>query len=133
MNPIIKGIHHVGIKPARKDFEKVTAFYTGLLELHLERSWTKEGARGAMVSAGGGSFIEIIEVDDGAALSPNRSVHLAFHVSDTDEMISRVRNAGYEILVEPKDVCLPSEPPYSIRVGFCRGPAGEEIEFFCER
>ena len=32
--------------------------------------------------------------------------------------------------VEPKDVDIPSNPVFPIRVGFCIGAAGEEVEFF---
>lgn len=32
-----------------------------------------------------------------------------------------------------KDVLMLSEPPFPIRVAFCKGPLGEEIEFFQER
>ena len=40
---------------------------------------------------------------------------------------------GYEVIVEPNDKIMESEPPYPFRMAFCRGPLGEEIEFFCER
>lgn len=32
-----------------------------------------------------------------------------------------------------KDVLMLSEPPFPIRGAFCKGPLGEEIEFFQER
>lgn len=133
MNPLIKGIHHAGIKPAKKDFDKVVGFYTEILGFDKARSWIKEGIRGTMLSVGNGNFMEIIESDKESVIIPDGAWHLAFHVTDTDAMIEKVRREGYEILAEPKDVCLPSELPYPIRVGFCRGPAGEEIEFFSER
>ena len=37
------------------------------------------------------------------------------------------------VTVEPKDICIPSNPPYPARIGFCIGPVGEEIEFFQEK
>jgi glyoxylase I family protein len=33
--------------------------------------------------------------------------------------------------MEPKDIVIASEPPYPARIGFCIGPVGEEVEFFC--
>jgi hypothetical protein len=32
-----------------------------------------------------------------------------------------------------KDVVIPSIPEFPIRMAFCKGPLGEEIEFFKER
>ena len=50
-----------------------------------------------------------------------------------DECIRRVREAGYQVTVEPKDVVIPSEVPFALRVAFCVGPLGEEIEFLQEK
>lgn len=54
-----------------------------------------------------------------------------FLVEDCDEMINRIKQEGYSILMEPKDVCIGKD--YFVRVGFCIGPIGEEIEFFQEK
>jgi glyoxylase I family protein len=37
------------------------------------------------------------------------------------------------VTVEPVDKVIPSAPPYPVRLAFCIGPLGEEVEFFCER
>ena len=52
---------------------------------------------------------------------------------DVDEIIDKVKAAGYEVFVEPNDKVILSEPEYPIRMAFCFGPLGEQIEFFCER
>jgi len=57
--------------------------------------------------------------------------HLALDVDDTDAWVEAVRKAGYEITMEPTDICIKSDPPYPARIAFCIGPVGEEIEFFC--
>lgn len=57
--------------------------------------------------------------------------HFAFLVEDCDEMINRIKQEGYSILMEPKDVCIGKD--YFVRVGFCIGPIGEKIEFFQEK
>ena len=44
-----------------------------------------------------------------------------------------MEKAGYEVFMKPCDKEIPSDPPYPIRVAFCHGPLGEEIEFFSER
>ena len=56
--------------------------------------------------------------------------------SDADNWAAfqaRVQAAGYEVFLGPKELLIPSEPPLSARIAFCRGPLGEEIEFFRER
>ena len=44
-----------------------------------------------------------------------------------------VREAGYEVFIEPRDIVIASEPPFPARIAFCRGPLQEEIEFFQEK
>ena len=44
-----------------------------------------------------------------------------------------VKAAGYEVFIEPKDIVIASNPPFPARIAFCRGPLGEEIEFFQEK
>ena len=48
-------------------------------------------------------------------------------------MVRNLRKAGYEVFVEPKDIEIQSDPKFPARIAFCRGPLGEEIEFFCEK
>lgn len=37
------------------------------------------------------------------------------------------------LVVAPKDIVISSQPPYPARIAFCKGPLGEEIEFFCTK
>ena len=59
--------------------------------------------------------------------------HLAFATENVDECVGVVREAGYEITMEPTDICIPAAVPYPARIAFCIGPVGEEIEFFEEK
>ena len=52
---------------------------------------------------------------------------------DVDGMIEKVRNAGYEVFIEPNDIEIKSDPVFPARMAFIYGPLGEEIEFFEER
>ena len=52
---------------------------------------------------------------------------------DVDTIVEKVKAAGYEVFVEPVDKVIKSDPEYPIRMAFCFGPLGEQIEFFCER
>ena len=124
---MIKGIHHVSIKCIKEDYEKVRSFYTDVLGLKILRQWPD----GAMLGIGG----DIVEIfNNGTERLPKGVItHIAFFTDDPDELAKRVKDAGYEVFMEPTDKIIPSEIPYPIRVAFCHGPIGEEIEFFSER
>lgn len=124
----INGIHHVCLKASSpEEWQKALDFYENTLGLAIRRAWPG----GAMLCAGN-SVIELF--DDADAPLPQGAIrHVAFSTPDVDEYIEAVRAAGYPVTTEPKDAILPSEPPLPIRVAFCQGPLGEEIEFFSER
>ncbi len=127
MQPI-KGIHHVAFKCSSPDqYETTIRFYTEVLGLSVKRSWTG----GIMIDTGCG-ILEIF--NNGETDLPQGAIrHFAFAVTDADACVKKVEEAGYEVFDGPRDVVIPSEPPYPIRVAFCHGPMGEEIEFFQER
>ncbi len=58
--------------------------------------------------------------------------HIAFGTDDVDAMIEVVKDAGYDVLIEPNDIVIRSDPVHHARMAFCRGPLGEEIKFFCD-
>ena len=124
---MIKGIHHVSIKCIKEDYEKARSFYTDVLGIKLLRQWPD----GAMLEIGG----DIVEIfNNGTERLPKGVItHIAFSTDNPDELAKRVKDAGYEVFMEPNDKSIPSDPPYPIRVSFCYGPLGEEIEFFAER
>jgi len=128
----INGKQHVAIKAnGEEQFNKTISFYKDILGLPLIRRWEKGGALCAMLDTGAGILELFSNADSEPLLGPIR--HIAFNVESVDDCIEAVRAAGYEITVEPKDVDIPSNPAYPIRVGFCIGAAGEEVEFFSER
>ena len=51
---------------------------------------------------------------------------------DVDACVDAVKKAGYEVFIEPKNIEIASMPVFPTRIAFCRGPLGEEIEFFQE-
>lgn len=59
--------------------------------------------------------------------------HFAFATDHVDELVEKVRNAGYRVSVEPKNVDMKTNPVSSIRVAFIEGPLHESIELFCEK
>lgn len=47
--------------------------------------------------------------------------HFAFETDHVDELVERVRNVGYKVSVEPKDVDMKTNPVSPIRVAFVEG------------
>ena len=125
---MIKGIHHVSMKcGTSEEMEKVKDFYVRILGMHNCREWES----GVMIDSGSG-LIEVFSNGEGEHIK-GAIRHVAFLTDDVDETVSRVRNAGYTIFVEPTDKVINSCPEYPFRMAFCYGPLGEEKEFFCER
>lgn len=129
---LISGTHHIALKTQGEvEFRQAVDFYAGLLGLQEIRSWRNGNDCGVMLSTGN-SIIEI--TSNGKAAASQGSIrHFALATQDVDACIRLVREAGYPIVMEPKDVVIASDPAYPIRIGFCLGPVGEEIEFFCEK
>lgn len=130
MKPNITGIHHIALKAKGKEaFARTIAFYHDILGLPIVRSWGDEENRAMMLDTGAGMLEIFANAPDELGMGALR--HLAFAVEDTDACIEAVRAAGYTVTMEPKDIVIASEPPYPARIGFCIGPVGEEVEFFC--
>lgn len=126
---LIKGIHHIALKcRGVEEFNKTVGFYRDILGLPVARTWGAGTYSGAMLDTGSG-IIEIFA--DGESRLPQGAVrHFALLTDDVDTCVDAVRKAGYEITDAPHDCTVPSEPPYELRIAFCIGPVGEEIEFF---
>lgn len=125
------GVHHIALKACGvADYEKTVHFYHEILGMPIVRTWGEGAGAGTMVDIGGG-MMEIFA--DADAYSGQGAIrHMAFAVKDVDACVEAVRAAGYQITTEPKDIVIPSNPPFPARIAFCIGPVGEEIEFFCE-
>ena len=109
----------------RKDeIEKVKHFYGDLLGLPILRSWGEPELEGFMFETGDG----LVEVFTNAEEElPQGSIrHFAFKTNDVDQCVKIVRESGYQITLESKDVVIASNPPFPIRVAFGIGPVGEE-------
>ena len=131
MGSLICGIHHVALKcDGTAEFEKTLNFYQNTLGLELVRSWGEGEGAGAMLSTGNG-LLEIFA--SGEKLPQGAIRHFALRTQRVDDCVQAVRNAGYPITGEPKDIVIASNPPFPARSAFCTGPVGEEIEFFQER
>ena len=110
-----------------EEINKVKDFYISVLGLKIVREWSD----GFMIYTGNG-YIEIFTNADGEhRLGSIR--HFALLTDDVDMLAEKVKDAGYELIVEPNDKVIKSVPEYPIRMAFCIGPLGEQIEFFYER
>lgn len=129
MSVKVTGIHHIALKArGLEEFRKTVAFYQDLLGLPMARTWGEGENSAVMLDTGAG----LIEIFANGTDAPGQGAvrHVALQVENTDDCIEAVRRAGYHIISEPVDVTIPSNPPYPVRIAFCNGPVGEEIEFF---
>ena len=67
----------------------------------------------------------------GRAATVGNLRHYAFAVDDVVACADLVEQAGYEVFVQPKSVNIGGDESFPAEVAFCKGPLGEEIEFFC--
>ena len=125
---MIKGIHHYSMKcNSQEELDKVKEFYLTLLGLKMKREWPE----GIMIDAGN-ALIEVF--CNGEGIKEKGAIrHIAFDSDDVDGIVETVKNAGYEVFIEPNDILIPSEPECRARMAFCYGPLGEQVEFFCEQ
>lgn len=124
---MIKGIHHISMKcKTSKELQRVKDFYIGVLGMKLRRQW--DG--GIMIDTSNG----LIEVFCGEKGEHRKGVirHVAFETDDVDKTAEKVAQAGYEIFIQPNTRVIDSDPEYPLRMAFCYGPLGEEIELFSE-
>ncbi len=129
MSKLIKGIEHVCIKCRdAEEFSKVEQFYTKVLGLGVIRSWGDEEHPCITFDTGNGG-IEVF-TEDVEDLPQGAVRHFALETDDVDGCVKAVREAGYQITIEPASMTLESDPPYKLRMAFAIGPVGEEIEFF---
>ena len=125
INSVISGMHHISMKCADKvQFEKAVTFYKDILGFTEERRW----AEGVMLQAGS-ARLEIFCNGEGIPeLGAIR--HFALETKNVDELAAKVKAAGYEVFIEPKNITIESQPPFHARMAFFYGPLGEQVELF---
>lgn len=125
----IKGVHHISLKAkGAKEFQQVLDFYQQVLDCPLVRRWGEGDSQGAMLDLGN-TLLEVTA--NGTESCKGLFAHIAFATDDVDGMVERLQAAGRPVLVQPADKNLGGS--YPIRIAFCAGPLGEELEFFQER
>lgn len=126
------GFHHVAIRVA--DWDRSIRFYCEGLGFTQKITWGEAPTRAAMLDTGDGNYLEIFERTKAPAPAPEEHepniLHLCFRADDCAAAVERVREAGGEITIEPK------QPPPFAKIGlkaiiaFAKGPDGEIVEFF---
>lgn len=125
------GFHHIAINTV--NFDKTIKFYTEVLGFKEVIFWNMEDKKAATLDAGDGCCLEVFEADSEIPNAGGAFVHAALRTTCCNDVIERVRNAGMEIVKEPRDVVLQSNPPAPIRIAFFKGPNGELFELFQNR
>ena len=122
---MIKGIHHVSMKTRNDvEYERVKKFYSEILGLKI----IKECESCLLLDTGNG----IVEIFRNGTEEAVRGVirHFAFAVDDVKKCVDVVSWAGYEVFVPMKEVDVGGDRNLHATIAFCKGPLGEEIEFF---
>lgn len=126
----ITGVHHINLKPCEELFEKTIHLYKDVLGFEIVRSWGEEGKENYMLSCGDNTVMEIIHGEDDAVSNLSSINHIAFSAPDLKSVLEDVRNAGYEVTLEPGTVQI--TPDYKVMYAFFLGAVGESIELFQE-
>ena len=124
------GMHHVAVQT--RDWEASLRLYRDVLGMEIVAEFGSPERKIILLDLGDGTYMELFApVADSPAVdseSPNDPVpHFALAVEDTRAATERVREAGYEITIEPKDLELDH---LSVTIAFFKGPSGEVLEFF---
>lgn len=124
------GTHHIAVQV--RDWEASLKLYRDVLGMELVAEFGSPERKIILLDTGDGSHMELFAPTASSPAPDSASVndpltHFALATSDTRSAIEHVRQAGYEVTVEPKDVDLGA---LQVTIAFFRGPSGESIEFF---
>ena len=123
-------LHHIQIQT--RDWEESLRLYRDTLGMETVAEFGTPERRVVLLDVGDGSHLELVSPTagvpaPGSPVTNDLFIHVALGTTDPAAAIERVREAGFEITVEPKDVTLGS---LMATVAFFKGPNGEDIEFF---
>lgn len=129
-NTVIRGggVHHIALQT--RAWDASLKFYRDVLGMVEVASFTGgDGQKIVLLDAGDGSHLELFEptADTKTGVAADLVTHIALATTDARAATERVRRAGFEITVEPKEVTLGG---LEVTLSFFRGPNGELIEFF---
>jgi glyoxylase I family protein len=124
----VKGFHHVAIRV--QDFDATVRFYREGLGLKERLAWGEGIKRAMMLDTGSGDCIEVF-ANGSEAPGEGRIVHISLRTDDCEAALKRAEAAGATVTMQAKNVEIPAKTgPAPVRIGFCKAPGGEIIEFF---
>ena len=134
-NSVIKGCgtHHIAVQT--RDWDASLKLYRDVLGMTVVGEFGEPERKIILLDTGDGSHIELFNpLDDtpapGSPAANDPVIHFALATTDTHAAAEIVRQAGYEITVEPVDHDLNG---LEVTIAFFKGPNGEIIEFFQTR
>lgn len=124
------GCHHIAVQT--RDWDASIKLYRDVLGMPIVAEFGSPERKIVLLDMGDGSHMELFQPQAdtpalGAAAPNDPIMHFALATTDTETATEHVRQAGYEITVEPKTVDLGA---LTVTLAFFRGPNGESIEFF---
>ncbi len=124
------GTHHVAVQT--RDWKASLRLYQDVMGMTPVTEFGTPERKVMLLDTGDGSHMELFQPTGETPLpdspSPNDPLtHVAFGTTDARAAIELVRQAGYQVTVEPKDVNLGG---LEVTVAFFKGPCGEILEFF---
>ena len=123
------GMHHVMVRA--RDLEESLRLYRDMLGMEVISQWGSPGSEMVLLDMGDGSCIELGAPGEdspgvGSEAANDPLTHIALTTTDIHAAIEHVRQAGYEVTMEPRDVDLGG---LLTTVAFFKGPSGERVEF----
>ena len=130
------GTHHISIRT--NCWDDSMHMYRDILGMTVAKQFGSPERPMALLDMGDGSHIELAgstqpghasseEPKGENTVSINPIAHLALATTDTRMAIEHVRQAGFQVTVEPRTVDLNG---LMVTIAFFKGPNNEEIEFF---
>jgi glyoxylase I family protein len=124
------GAHHIALQA--RNWDDSLKLYRDVLGMEIVAEFGSPERKIILLDMGDGSHMELFQPTDKTPApgspAPNDPItHIALATTDTKAAIEHVRQAGYEVTVEPKTVEL---GVLTVTIAFFRGPNGESIEFF---
>jgi glyoxylase I family protein len=124
------GTHHIAVQT--RDLEASLHLYRDVLGMNIVAELGSPERKIILLDIGDGSHMELFaptaETPTADSPAPNDPViHFALATTDTRSAIEHVRQAGYEVTMEPKEVEIVGR---KATIAFFKGPNGEKIEFF---
>jgi glyoxylase I family protein len=123
------GTHHLAVQT--RDWDASLHLYRDVLGMPIVAQFGTPERPTLLLDIGDGSHMELFAPLPAAPANDHPDDHplrhIAFTTTDARHAVELVRQAGYKITVEPKDVQL---GPLHVTLAFFIGPNGETIEFF---